>query len=190
MVTLNPEVVSRRFVDSGYGIAHCDMLGVLVVSATPANMLRVFSSPKLGGKDKGFQLQRTLGGPESPFPMQFKFQWSYSGSLAFTGCAAARYLLVSHIKTSQTVADRDVVWLVMPHRARRVQEDPCARNRVLPRIHAGRRFGGRGSGPLHSVPECHEPRAGAVDGGRCPVSIQERAAVKRHLAIRKRRSAS
>jgi len=71
------------------------MLGVFVVSANPANMLRVFSSPKLGGKDKGFQLQRTLGGPESPFPMQFKFQCSYSGSLAFTGCAAARYLLVS-----------------------------------------------------------------------------------------------
>jgi hypothetical protein len=92
MATLNAQPVFSEIVGNGRGLAHCDILKLLVVSLEN-DTLRVFSSPSLDGGHKGLQHQFTLGGSA---PMQFKFEdCCGSGYLVFTGVAGARRLLVT-----------------------------------------------------------------------------------------------
>jgi hypothetical protein len=89
--------VFRTRLGWGTGVAHCDILGLLVVSRKD-NTLSVYTSPRLGCGDEGFVFQYFLGGAESPAPLQFQFEDNFgisSGYLAFTGCALARNLLVT-----------------------------------------------------------------------------------------------
>jgi len=89
MATLNPEPILQEAVGDVLGVAHCDFLGLLVVSVMD-NTLRVFASPRLG---KDLDCLYSLGGDT----MQFRFGdvVTRSGFLAFTGPASARYLVVT-----------------------------------------------------------------------------------------------
>jgi hypothetical protein len=104
MDTLDPDPVAviNLGVDGvyggGIGLAVCDTLGLLAVSAF-MNILMVWTVPSLG-EDEGLVYRCSLGDAAgSPAPMRFMFQdsaSSVSGYLAFTGStAAARYLLVT-----------------------------------------------------------------------------------------------
>ena len=101
MDTLAPDpvvVINLGVYGGGIGLAVCDTLGLLAVSAC-TNILMVWTVPNLG-EDEGLVYKCCLGDAAgSPDPMRFRFMdsaSSVSGYLAFTGStAAARYLLVT-----------------------------------------------------------------------------------------------
>ncbi len=85
---------------TGLGMAVCPTLGLLVTS-NRNNTLSVFALPRSigagAGAGAGLALVCTLGGASSPAPMQFKFldEDGSSGSMAFTGPATSRLLLLT-----------------------------------------------------------------------------------------------
>jgi hypothetical protein len=87
---------------AGTGMAACPTLGLLATSDMEGNTLSVFALPaRTPGKDTpaqaGLALVCTLGGLESPAPMQFLFRVAEGGSgfLAFAGPPTARVLLAT-----------------------------------------------------------------------------------------------
>jgi hypothetical protein len=103
MDVANPPVF-EEVIGNGLGVAHCDTLGVLVVSLLADNTLRVFRSPVL--EDIGFVRRCTLGAG------RFIFDDGYGnigGGLAFAGPADARRLLVSDGSGGGAVHVIDVV---------------------------------------------------------------------------------
>ncbi len=83
---------------SGFGMAACPTLGLLVTSDHKDNTLSVFALPRSSGAGAGagagLALVCTLGGASSPAPMRFKFS-SGGGWMAFTGPATSRLLLLT-----------------------------------------------------------------------------------------------
>ena len=85
----------------GCGLAACPILDLLVTSCHRDNTLHVFALPGSGTiADAGAGLARvcTLGGVESPVPMQFRFvdaSGKWSGWMAFTGPPASRHLILT-----------------------------------------------------------------------------------------------
>jgi hypothetical protein len=82
MTSLNPNPVFRTSLGWGTGVAHCDILGLLVLSRKD-NTLSVYTSPRLGGGDEGFVFQYFLGGAESPAPLQFQFEDNFGISSGY-----------------------------------------------------------------------------------------------------------
>jgi len=84
MATLNPEPVSVLRVGEGMGLAHCDILDVLVVARFCDPSLHVYTGPRLG---EGPMYQFCLEG----------VGLTHLGAnfLAFAGSAGARYLLAT-----------------------------------------------------------------------------------------------
>ena len=77
----------------GLGLAVCPALGLLVTSNSDDDTLSVFDLPARDtafinrpGGDTGMQRVCTLGGPGSPLPLQFRFNY-FSGWMAFS-CGA------------------------------------------------------------------------------------------------------
>jgi hypothetical protein len=89
---------------TGFGLAACPSLGLLVTSS--GDMLSVFKLPsrmpskmpsrmiRARAAGAGLALVCNLGGDSSPAPMQFKFR-EISGYMTFTGTAPSRFLLVT-----------------------------------------------------------------------------------------------
>ena len=83
-------------------MAVCPALGLLVASNSDDNTLCVFPlshavlTAMSDGAMGGLVKECTLGGPDSPAPMQFKFSDGFSsGGMAFTGPATSRLLLLT-----------------------------------------------------------------------------------------------
>jgi hypothetical protein len=104
---LQPIPTFRTICGRGSGLAVCPTLGLLVTSSYNDNALRVFALPASATVHNaaaqcgsGLSLLYTLGGPDSPAPMRFKFTVNVlsndsSGWMAFTGPATCRLLLVT-----------------------------------------------------------------------------------------------